>query len=84
MAAWQLQKAKNQFSAVVQAALAGRPQRITRRGVPAVVVIADEEYERLRQLEEANKPTFAEVLLSIPQDGGEFERLTVEPRDVDF
>ena len=47
MAEWPLQDAKNMFSAVVNAALAGEPQRVTRRGQPAVVVLATEEYERL-------------------------------------
>lgn len=81
---WPLQDAKNRFSAVVAAALEGEPQRVTRRGKPAVVVIADEEYERLRHLEKAAAPTFAELLLAMPQDGGEFERLQVKPRNVDF
>ena len=43
MVEWPLQDAKNKFSAVVEAALAGEPQRVTRRGRPAVVVLAVEE-----------------------------------------
>ena len=39
--------AGDRFSAVVDAAIAGDPQRVTRRGKPAVVVLAVEEYERL-------------------------------------
>ena len=35
---WPLQDAKNKFSALVNAALAGEPQQVTRRGQPAVVV----------------------------------------------
>lgn len=66
MSAWSLQDAKNRFSAVVAAALAGEPQRVTRRGKPAVVVLADEKYERLRHLKKAAAPTFAELLLAIP------------------
>lgn len=80
MAEWPLQEAKNRFSAVVEAALAGDPQRVTRRGKPAVVVLAVEEYERLRHLERANAPTFAELLLAIPRDGGEFERVRLPSR----
>lgn len=83
MGAWKLQDAKNRFSAVVAAAVAGEPQRVTRRGRPAVVVVAVEEYERLRRSERANAPTFAELLLSIPQDGGEFERIELPSRPVD-
>jgi prevent-host-death family protein len=83
MSAWSLQDAKNRFSAVVAAAVAGEPQRVTRRGRPAVVVVAVQEYERLRRMEKANAPTFAELLLSIPQGGGEFERIRLPSRPVD-
>ena len=77
MTKWPLQDAKNRFSALVNAALAGEPQQVTRRGEPAVVVLAADEYERLRRMEQANAPTFAELLLKIPQDGQEFERMSV-------
>ncbi len=53
MTEWAIQDAKNKFSALVNAALAGEPQRVTRRGQPAVIVIAAEEYERLCQAEKA-------------------------------
>jgi prevent-host-death family protein len=84
MSEWSLQDAKNRFSAVVAAALAGEPQRVTRRGRPAVVVVAVEEFERLRHLEKSKAPTFADLLLSIPRDGGEFERIELPSRPVDF
>lgn len=82
MTEWSLQNAKNRFSAVVDAAVAGTPQEVTRRGKPAVVVLAVEEYERLRCLEKAQAPTFAELLLAIPRDDDEFERLRLPPRPV--
>ena len=84
MTEWSLQDAKNRFSAVVDAAVGGDPQRVTRRGKPAVVVVAVEEYERLRHLEKAKAPTLAELLLSIPRDGGGFERIRLPSRPVDF
>ncbi len=77
---WSLQDAKNRFSALVNAALTGEPQRVTRRGQPAVVVLAEEEYERLCRLEEAAGPTLGELLARIPQDDGEFERLPFRGR----
>ncbi len=77
MTEWSLQDAKNNFSALVNAALAGEPQRVTRRGRPAVVVLATEEYERLCRLEKAVAPTLGELLLEIPQDDHEFDRLAV-------
>ncbi len=84
MTDWQLQDAKNRFSAVVNAALDGEPQRVTRRGKPAVVVLSVEEYERLSQFEKAKAPTFVELLLAIPQDDGEFERLPLKTREIEF
>ena len=83
MAVWHLQDAKNRFSAVVEAALGGEPQRVTRRGRPAVVVLAVDEYERLRLLERAKAPSFAELMLAMPQDDEEFERLPAALRPVD-
>ena len=80
MTEWPLQDAKNELSALVDAALAGEPQRATRRGRPAVVVLAVEEYERLRRLEKGDAPTLGELLLEIPQDDGEFERLSLARR----
>lgn len=84
MTAWKLQDAKNRFSEVVREAVAGYPQHVTRRGKPAVVVLATGEYERLSRLDAANAPTFAEILLAIPQDGREFERLDPLLRPVEL
>ena len=84
MTDWTLQDAKNRFDDVVDAALAGTPQRVTRRGRPAVVVLAVDEYERLCQLEKTNAPTLAGLLLAIPQDDQEFERLPILPRTIDL
>ena len=69
MAEWPLQDAKNKFSELVNAAMAGEPQQVTRRGQPAVVVLAAEEYDRLRRLERTQAPSLGELLLEIPQDG---------------
>ncbi len=44
---WQVQEAKARFSEVVERAMAGEAQVVTRRGRPAVAVIPYEEYERL-------------------------------------
>ena len=84
MAQWPLQDAKNKFSALVNAALAGEPQRVTRRGEPVVVVLAAEEYERLCRLEKADAPTLGALLLEIPQDDGEFDRLPLNARPSDL
>ncbi len=64
---WRLQDAKAQFSAVVDAALNGEAQLVTRRGKRAVVVLDAGEYERLRQGERAQAPGFIEHLLAMPR-----------------
>ena len=81
---WPLQDAKNKFSALVNAALAGEPQQVTRRGQPAVVVLATEEYERLCRLERADAPTLGGLLLEIPQDDRDFERMSLPARPLDL
>jgi hypothetical protein len=57
------------------------PQTVTKHGKPAVVVVDVLEYERLRHLERAKAPSFAEFLLTMPQDDGEFEREDIRLRD---
>jgi antitoxin Phd len=44
---WQLQTAKARFSEVFQLARIQGPQRITRQGKEGVVMISDEQYDRL-------------------------------------
>jgi prevent-host-death family protein len=78
---WSVQDAKDRFSAVVEAARRA-PQTVTKHGKPAVVIVAADEYERLRQLERLKAPTFAEHLLAMPTDDGEFERLSGRLRDL--
>jgi antitoxin (DNA-binding transcriptional repressor) of toxin-antitoxin stability system len=57
---------------------------VTKHGKPAVVVVAADEYDRLRKLQQLKAPSFAELLLAMPQGDVEFERLNAEPRDVEF
>lgn len=81
---WSLQDAKNRFSAVVEAALRGEPQVVTRRGKPAVVVLSAEAYDKLRELQRVEASSFAELLLDMPQDDEPFARPPVRPREIDF
>src|SRR6266478_1592004 len=46
-AAWQIQTAKARFSEVFRLARTEGPQRITRQGKEGVVMISDEQYDRL-------------------------------------
>lgn len=79
---WTVQDAKNKFSAVVEAALAGTPQEVTRRGKPAVVVLSSEEYHRLLAGAVKARESFADHLLAFP--GGEVPRAEASLRDVTF
>ena len=82
---WSLQDAKARFSAVVEAALAGEPQQVTRRGRPAVVVVSAEDWARMTRAAKATG--FAAHLAAIPR-GGEtcdpFARAPLEARPLDL
>jgi antitoxin Phd len=80
---WSVQDAKNCFSEVVEAARR-KPQTVTKHGKPAVVIVGADEYERLRKLQYLQAPSFAEMLLAMPQGEVEFERLNTGLRDVEF
>ena len=91
---WTLQDAKNRFSAVVAAALSGRPQEVTRRGKPAVVVLSASEYHRLVAAAAARRESFAEHLMAFPSPDpaspdpaapdDAADRLQARPREVAF
>ena len=80
---WSVQDAKNQFSAVIEAARRA-PQTVTKHGKPAVVIVDAEDYERLRKVVKAKAPSFKDLLLAIPKDDGTFERPDIKIRDVEF
>ena len=52
MKTWQLQDAKAHLSQLVKNASSGKPQEITLRGKPAVVVLSTQQYEKLKQPKE--------------------------------
>ena len=76
----QLRDAKAQFSALVEAAERGEPTTVTKHGRPAAMLIPIEE---ARKLYPEKKMTFAEWLLSIP-DEIPFERDQTQIRKVEF
>jgi len=76
-----LQDAKNRFSAVVDAAARGEPQKVTRRGKWVSVVLSAEDYQRLQRLDVANAPSLSELLLQMPQDDEGFEPMPLTPRE---
>jgi prevent-host-death family protein len=56
---WQLQEAKAKLSEVVQKALEGTPQVITRHGRDEVIVVKREDYDRDTQPKESLVEFFA-------------------------
>lgn len=67
---WRLQEAKARFSEVVRLAQEAGPQRVTVRGKEAVVVVASDEFDRLRH----------------PGTGADLVRAMADPRvrELDF
>ena len=81
---WSLYEPKNRFSVVVEAARAGEAQWVTRRGERVSVMVSIQEYERLKALEKGASPGFAGLLLAMPQDDGEFDRMPLQPRNIEL
>jgi prevent-host-death family protein len=81
--AWALQDAKAKFSEVVRRAQTEGPQRVTVRGEPSVVVIAEAEFDRIKtRAESKTNLTFDQFLLSEPAWPDEFvETIINRPKD---
>jgi len=69
---WQLQEAKAHFSEVFRLARESGPQRVTKHGRTAVVVLPAEEYERLSR-PTARKGSLAEFFAASPLVGSGIE-----------
>jgi prevent-host-death family protein len=65
---WQLQEAKARFSEVFRLAQERGPQRVTKHGRTAVVVVAAAEYERLSNAK-ARKGSLAQFFADSPLAG---------------
>ena len=88
-AQWQLQTAKAQLSELVEAALRGNPQRITKRGKDAVMVLSERAYVALKNSAKKDAPNFVAHLLAMPrQRAAQTERVTTPSklalRDIDL
>ena len=75
-----LRDAKASFSAVVEAAERGEATTITKHGKPAAVVVPIEDAARIYP---KKRPSFAELLLSIPEQL-EIERDQTPLREIDL
>lgn len=76
---WQIQEAKNRFSELVESALTGKVQTITRHGKPVVVILAATDYRRAKP-----RRKIVDVLQACPGPGLELGRVTDIPRTLEF
>jgi len=81
---WTLQDAKNKFSEVVIAACNGTPQVVTKRGVPSVVVVSVDAFEKLLAHGKSPAAHFADFLLTMPPALEDHDRIETDLREVDF
>lgn len=79
---WQLQDAKNRLSEVVDQAIGGEPQIITRRGTDTAVVLSFAEWSKLSR----RRGRLIDVLRRAPRVPGGLDvaRSTDTGRDVDL
>ena len=78
---WQLHEAKNKLSNLVEIAMNGKIQIITKRGKDAAIIIGIKEYKKLK----GQKSNLKEFLLSSPQiDDFEVTRHKAKSREVDL
>lgn len=92
--AWRLQDAKSQFSTLVEQALRGVPQHVTRRGKQAVVVLSEQDFAALQRgvADSTGKPaSLISHLLTMPKMPADDENewsdangIGLQPRDLDF
>jgi len=80
---WTVAEAKAKFSEVIEKAKTAGPQKITRHGKDAVMVVSAEEWERQAQ---PKKMSLGEFLLNSPLREVELdlERIKDRPREIDL
>jgi antitoxin Phd len=67
---WQIQEAKARFSELINRTLKDGPQTVTRHGEPVAVIVAAEEYRRLR----SRRRSLKTLLAKAPLHGVEIRR----------
>jgi prevent-host-death family protein len=79
---WTVAEAKAHLSEVIEKAKTAGPQKITRHGKDAVVVVSAEEWER----KTGRKGTLHEFLMNSPLRNSELnlERIKEDPREIDL
>ena len=70
---WQVQEARARLSRLIDEALAGRPQRIRRRGTEVAVVVSAADYDRLTAPRESLGEFFRDSPLAEAIAAGAFD-----------
>ena len=80
MGVWQIQEAKSKFSRVINLAIAGEPQEITKNGTTVAYIVSSKAYRAMQ------RPSFKEVLRRYPYPDADliFERSKDESRDIEL
>lgn len=82
---WRLQDAKTQFSQVVEEALRGEPQHVSRRGKAAVVVVSATAFAAMQRSARQQAPGLVAHLLAMPRgEAKSDDDATLALRDLDF
>jgi len=68
---WKLQDAKNRLSEVIELAIKEGPQQVTKRGEPAVVIIAHAEFLKLGRRKKNR--SFVALIRTSPMIGAELD-----------
>ena len=82
MQTWQLQDAKSKFSQLVDLAMKGEPQVVTKRGVEAVAIISVDALNKLKK--NKNSLGLISVLKNGPKHDIELTRSDEPTRDIRF
>jgi antitoxin Phd len=77
---WQLQKAKAEFSKLIDQSIKKGPQIVTRHGRPAAVVVSAETYARMTR----KQPDFKAFLRKAPLEGVDLTRSRDTGRKIDL
>lgn len=75
MRTYPLHEARAEFSKLVDRALAGEPQRVTRHGKEAVVIVSEEQWNKRPK----SAPTLADLFLKYAGDEGYDDVLGKQP-----
>ena len=82
METWQLQEAKSKFSHLVDLAMKGTTQIVTKRGVEAVAIISISELAKLKK--KRSKGSLVKLLMNGPKVDLDLSRSAEKVRDLDI